>query len=138
MAWQLVTVWDGNNMQQSKVVSRTSRAAQANGVIPGRTYTVKVQSMDAQGGLSTAISGVTTTDPQLPMMNNAFFDNFDVVAGALDYNYFDVRTSQGNDQRPPDVDEADKFLAFGSEHHFHTEMIGGRERGELYIDLACP
>ena len=137
-AFHMVSVWEGAQLQQSKVVGKTARAAQANGLLPGHTYTVRVYSMDAQGGLSTPITGVATTDPQSPMRNAAFFENFNEGYGDLNANYFDVRTSQGAGQRPEDVPQANKFLVFNGEHHFHTEMIGGLQRGELYIRGRVP
>src|SRR3954451_12303842 len=137
-AWHLVSVWDGTQMQQSKVVGRTSRAAQANGVVPGRTYTVKVQAMDAVGNLSAPATVVAASDPQSPMRNAAFFDNFNEGVGDLNSDFYDVRSSQGNGQRPADVGQGGKFLVFKSEHHFHTEMLGGLERGELYIRPRVP
>lgn len=137
-AFHMVSVWDGVNLQQSKVVGRTSRAAQANGLLPNHQYTVKVYAMDAQGNLSSPITGVSTTDAQSPMRDAAFFENFNAPMGALDPDYFDVRSSQGTGQRPEDVSQADKFMVFNAEHHFHTEMIGGKERGELYIRSRVP
>jgi hypothetical protein len=138
-AFHLLSVWEGAQMQQSKVIGKTARSGQANGVEPGHTYTVRVYAMDINGGLSVPIQNVVTTDPQSPMRNAAFFENFNGLApGDLDYNYFDIRTSQGTGQRPEDVDQAHKFLVFASERHFHTEMIGGVERGELYVRGRVP
>ncbi len=136
-AWHVVSVWDGSTLQQPKVVSKTSRAAQTNGLMSGHTYTVKVQAMTSTGGLSTAIGDVATTDPQSPMPNAAFFENFNEPAGDLDYNYFDVRTSHGVDLQPESIGN-EKMLVFNNENHFHTQLIGGKQRAELYIRPRLP
>src|SRR6476469_8120878 len=44
-AFHMISVWEGSALQQSKVVSKTSGAGQANGVEPGHTYTVRVYAM---------------------------------------------------------------------------------------------
>src|SRR6266567_5802899 len=39
-AWHMVSVWEGSNfetLQQSKIVSRTGKAKQTNGLMPGHT-----------------------------------------------------------------------------------------------------
>jgi hypothetical protein len=138
-AWHLVTVWDAGTLQQSKVVGKTARAAQTNGLVPGHSYTVKVQAMDAAGGLSTAISADATTDPQSPMSNAAFFENFngyDSMAG-LDPNIFDVRTSHFSDLQPVSIG-VEKMMVFAMENHFHTQVIGGKGRGEIIIRPRVP
>jgi hypothetical protein len=135
--WHVVSAWDGNTLVGSKVVGKTSRAAQPNALVPNHAYTIKVQAMDAQGNLSAPISGVTTTDMQSPMTNAAFFENFNEPAGNLDPNFFDVRTSHGTGLQPDSIG-TEKMLAFGSENHFHTQLIGGVQRGELYIRPRIP
>ena len=136
-AWQVVSVWDGSTLQQAKVVSKTSRDAQNNGLAPGHPYLVKVQAMDAQGTLSAAISATTTTDPQSPMRDAAFFENFNEAPGDLEANYFDVRTSHGADLRPASLG-LERLLVFNNENHFHTQLIGGKERAELYLRPRVP
>jgi hypothetical protein len=136
-AWHVVSVWDGATLQQAKVVGKTSGAAQSNGLIPGHSYTVKVQAMDAQGHLSAPISAPAATDPQSPMRNAAFFENFNEAPGDLDADYFDVRTSHGEGLRPESLD-LERMLVFNSENHFHTQLIGGKQRAEIYIRPRVP
>ncbi len=136
-AWHVVSAWDGGTLIGTKVVGKTSRAAQPNNLVPNHTYTIKVQAMDAQGNLSTAISGTVATDMQSPMTNAAFFENFNEPAGNLDPNFFDVRTSHGAGLQPDSIG-TDKMLVFGSENHFHTQIIGGIQRAELYIRPRIP
>jgi len=138
--WHVVSVWQGpgfTELQQSKVVGRTGRAIQSNGLMPDHDYLVKVQAMDASGNLSDAITANATTDRQSPMANAAFFENFNEPAGDLDYNYFDVRTSHGVGLQPESIGY-EKMLVFNNENHFHTQMIGGKQRAELYIRPRVP
>lgn len=138
-AWHVVTVWDGTILQQSKVVGKTARAAQTNGLMSGHEYTVKVQAMNAAGGLSDPISMQGTPDAQSPMTNAAFFENFNSygMMSGLDPNVFDVRTSQFSDLQPVSIG-LEKMMIFASENHFHTQVIGGKGRGEIVIRPRVP
>ena len=136
-AWHVMSVWDDGTLEQSKVVARTSKAAQANGLVPDHTYTVNVQAMDSAGNLSDPVSATASTDRQSPMRNAAFFENFNEPAGDLDSNFFDVRTSHAGNLQPESIG-AEKMLVFNNENHFHTQMIGGVERGELYVRPRVP
>ncbi len=134
--WHVVSVWEGATLHQAKVVGRTARAAQTNGLTPGGTYTVKVQAMDAQGNLSAAVQATAATDPQYPMRNAAFFENFNGGShGELDYNYFDVRTTDfvGNVS-----DLVETRMVFNNEKHYHTQLINGPGTGGLYIRSRVP
>ena len=136
-AWHVASVWEGNTLQGTKVVAKTSRAAQMNGLMPGHSYTVRVQAMDAAGGLSVPVEATAATAPQQPMANAAFFENFNGPSGPLDANYFDVRSSHADALRPESLG-AERFLVFNSERHFHTELIGGKQRAELYLRPRVP
>lgn len=138
-AWQVVSVWDGSTLQQSKVVSKTARAAQTNGLMAGHPYTVKVQAMTSSGALSDPISMDSTPDAQSPMTNAAFFENFNSYSmmSGLDPNVFDVRTSQFSDLQPVSIG-LEKLMIFASENHFHTQVIGGKGRGEIVIRPRVP
>lgn len=135
--WQVFSVWDQNNtLISSKVLGKTANAADGNGLQTGATYTIKVQSIDAAGALSNPITATATTDPQSPMKNAAFFENFDdSPPGALNYNYFDVRTNDRN--RPGDI-HLDKTQAFVNERHFHTQVIGGEGGAAVLIRPRIP
>jgi len=123
VAWQLFSVWDGATLMGEKVLAATATAADGNGLQSGHTYTVAVQSMGSNGHLSAPVTAWGPTDPQSPMPNAVFFDNFNEAgAGALDPNYFDVRLRDGS-TTPDGVD--DRARVFVSEHHFHTEIISG-------------
>src|SRR5438105_2253437 len=40
-AWHMVSIWEGSSfgtLEQSKIVGRTGKAIQANGLMPGHTY----------------------------------------------------------------------------------------------------
>lgn len=142
--WQVASVWtgDGNSANgsqliSSKVLSPTATAADMNGLRTGDTYTVKIQAIDSSGSLSDAVSATAATDPQSPMQNAAFFENFDAMpsGGDLDYNYFDVRTSDRI--RPGDI-HLDKVQAFVNERHFHTQLIGGEGGAAVLIRPRIP
>lgn len=140
VAWQLVTVWDGSGLQQSKVAARTATVLQANGVTPGETYTVKVHSMAADGRLSPGAATSATAQPQMPMPDAAFFDNFNGSSGVLDGDLYDVRTTvsafeAGNDVEPTRLDLRQ---VFNSEHHFHTQLIGAAGKGGVIIRPRVP
>ncbi len=123
VAWQLVSVWDGETLMGEKVLGATATAADGNGLQPSHAYTVAVQSMSAAGKLSNPLLAGGATDRQSPMRNAVFFDNFEEASpGALDPNYFDVRQREGA-TTPDDV--GDRARVFVSEHHFHTELISG-------------
>jgi hypothetical protein len=142
--WQVASVWtgDGNPANGSQLISAkllgpTATAADMNGLRTGDTYTVKIQTINASGALSEGISATGTTDPQSPITNAAFFENFDAMppGGALDYNYFDVRTNDRN--RPGDI-HLDKTQAFVNERHFHTQVIGGEGGAAVLIRPRIP
>ncbi|MCC6177230.1 MAG: fibronectin type III domain-containing protein [Chloroflexi bacterium] len=136
-AWMVASAWDGDALQGTKVVGKTARAAQVNGLMPGHTYTVQVQAMDANGGLSAPAEVMATTAPQPPMQDAAFFENFNGPGGDLDANVFDVRSSYGTGLRPEDLGP-ERFLVINAENHFHTQLIGGKQRAELYIRPRVP
>src|SRR5256885_36269 len=75
---------------------------------------------------SAAISAPAATDPQSPMRNAAFFEDFNEPAGGLDANYFDVRTSHGGDFRPASLG-LEALQVFNNENHFHTQIINGTD-----------
>jgi len=123
VAFQLVSIWDGATLMGEKVLAPTANAADGNGLQSGHTYVVAVQTLGANGHLSAPATAYGTTDPQSPMNNAAFFENFnEAAAGPLDPNYFDVRLRDG-DTTPDGVDG--RARVFVSEHHFHTEIISG-------------
>jgi hypothetical protein len=123
VAWQLVSIWDGATLMGEKVLAANANAADGNGLQSGHTYTVAVQSLGASGHLSRPITAWGSTDPQSPMSNAVFFENFnEAQAGPLDPNYFDVRLRDGS-TTPDGV--SDRARVFVSEHHFHTEIISG-------------
>jgi hypothetical protein len=131
VAWQLVSVWDGETLMGEKVLGATATAADGNGLQPDHAYTVVVQSMGAGGKLSNPVAAAGATDRQGPMRNAVFFDNFEEAgAGALDPNYFDVRLRDGS--TTPDGVE-DRARVFVSEHHFHTELISGEGDAAVMI-----
>jgi hypothetical protein len=137
--WQVASVWtgDGSQLISSKVLSPTATAADMNGLRTGDTYMVKIQTINKSGVLSDGVSATGTTDPQSPMANAAFFENFDAMpaGGDLDYNYFDVRTNDRN--RPGDI-HLDKTQAFVNERHFHTQVIGGEGGSAVLIRPRIP
>jgi hypothetical protein len=138
VVYHVASAWIDGTQQQSKITGAHSTAIQLNGLTTGHTYTVLVQAMDSSGALSAPATSSATTQEQYPMPNSVFFDNFDVPAGPLNSDLYDVRISEGADQRPTDLDLAEKFQAFVNEGHFHTQMIGSVERGELYIRPRVP
>jgi hypothetical protein len=139
-AWQLLTVWDGDTLQQSKVAAESATVIQANGVQPGATYTVKVHTMAADGRLSPGAAVSATADPQPPMPNAAFFDNFNNSLGLLDGDVYDVRTTvsafeAGNDREP---DRLELRQVFSMENHFHTQLIGAAGKVGITIRPRVP
>lgn len=135
-AWHVFSVWDGSTLISTKVLSKSAGAADANGLQSDHPYRIQVQAMDAQGGLSAPLTATGSTDPQSPMRNAAFFENFnDSSHGDLDFNYFDVRTSEKND---PQSIHNEKLLVFNSERHFHTQVIGGANHAGLLIRPRVP
>jgi hypothetical protein len=131
VAWQLMSFWDGTTLVGEKVLAATASAADGNGLVPDRSYTVAVQSMTAAGALSTPATVAGSTDGQSAMANSVFFENFDgSAAGPLDPNYFDVRLREGS-TTPEGV--GDRARAFVSEHHFHTELISGEGDAAITI-----
>ena len=139
-AWQLMTVWDGDTLQQSKVASKTATVVQANGVTPGKAYTVTLQTMAADGRLSPGATIAATVDPQPPMPNAAFFDNFNGAHGLLDGDKYDVRTTvaafeDGNNAEP---NRLDLRRVFNSEQHFHTQLINAAGKGGIIIRPRVP
>lgn len=134
--WHVLSIWDGANLQQSKVGGRTTGVMQANGLVPGRTYTVKVQAMNAQWQLSAPIETVATTDPQSPMRNAAFFENFNGNGsshGPLDPNYFDIRTEAVEFE-----DLTDTRGAFNNENHWHSLLVGSGNVGGVTVRPRVP
>ncbi len=133
IAWQIFSIWDGNTLVGTKVLSKTANAADGNGLEQNHNYTIKIQTMDANGALSNPVSAVGATDTQSPMANAAFFENFnDTGRGDLNANVFDVRT-KANDNAQPDSIADDRLMVFNSERHFHTQLIGGLGRTEIQI-----
>lgn len=133
-AWQVLSVWEGEELQQSKVVSATATVAQANGVTPSRDYTVKVHTLDRSGALSPGVTAAATARPQPPMDDAVFFDNFNTHHGQLDPDLYDVRTAFQSDESP----RTDTRMIFNSEHHFHTQLIGGGGVGGINIRPRVP
>src|SRR5215472_10809811 len=132
VAFQLLSIWDGATLMGEKVLAATATAADGNGLQSGHTYTVAVQTLGANGRLSAPVTAYGSTDPQSPMRNAVFFDNFDEAGpGPLDPNYFDVREREGA-TTPDNVD--DRARVFVSEHHFHTELISGE--GDAAVDIT--
>ena len=122
-AFQLVSIWDGATLMGEKVLAGTANAADGNGMTSGHTYTVAVQTLGANGHVSAPATAWGSTDPQSPMANAVFFENFnEASAGPLDPNYFDTRIRDG-DTTPDGVNG--RARVFVSEHHFHTEIISG-------------
>lgn len=138
--WQVFSIWDQSDILISaKVLGNTATAADGNGLQTGVAYKVKVQSMDASGALSEPATATATTDPQLPMKDAAFFENFnDTPPGDLNANYFDVRTfNRPNHPVDPAVD-SDKRQVFVNERHFHTEVIGGEDSAGVFLRPRVP
>ena len=134
VVWQVFTVWDGNSLINTKVVGKTSKAADANGIQYNKNYTIRVQSMNGAGELSNPLELSGRADPQLPMRNAAFYESFnDSPHGDLDSNYFDVRTSLGGDHG-----HATKQMVFNNERHFHTLVTGGGGKGGLMVRSRVP
>jgi hypothetical protein len=141
--WQVASVWtgdgvtaNGSKLVSSKVVGATANVADMNGLRSGDTYTVKIQSMDASGVLSTPVTATTATDPQSPLTNAAYFDNFnDAKMGSLDNNYYDVRawSSYADTQDLPETRKA-----FVSERHYHTQVIEDEGQGGVMIRPRLP
>lgn len=139
-AWQMIVIkeMDGT-IQQSKVVGKTATVAQANGLIPGRSYNVEVYSVDGSGNLSLLGQATAATDPQSPMGNAAFFENFNDDPGPLLSDYFDVRTEESvNDPVINGPDTIQKRLVLGNENHFHTQLIGTTGKLEISIRPRVP
>jgi hypothetical protein len=141
--WQVASVWtgdgnkaNGSKLVSSKVVGATANVADMNGLRSGDTFTVKIQSMDASGALSSPVSATAATDPQSPLTNAAFFDNFnDAMMGSLNSNYYDVRSWSGYGDTQ-DISDAKK--AFVSERHFHTQVIEDEGQGGVMIRPRLP
>jgi hypothetical protein len=136
--WHVVSVWDGSTLQQAKVVGKTGKAAQTNGLMTSHAYQVQVQAMDAAGNLSEPVGATAATDPQSPMPNAAYFDNFnDTPTGLMDGHYYDVRTS---DVADPDDDRVtvDQRQVFVSERHWHTMLLMGHGNGSVYVRPRVP
>src|SRR6188768_3530897 len=51
-AWQVFSVWDGNKLIGTKILSKTANVADGNGLESSKQFTIKVQSMDSGGQLS--------------------------------------------------------------------------------------
>jgi hypothetical protein len=131
VAFQLLSIWDGDTLMGEKVLGATATAADGNGLQPGHRYTVVVQSMDSGGNLSNPLGADGSTDRQSPMRNAVFFENFeDSQTGALNPDYFDVRYDVGETQ-PEGVDG--KLGVFVSEHHFHTMITSGTGQAGITI-----
>lgn len=138
IAWQIFTVWDGNSLINTKVLGKTSKAADANGVQYGKTYTIKIQSMNGAGELSNPLTLTGQADPQRPMRNAAFYESFnDSPPGDLDSNYFDVRTSLGGDD-PEGSGGPLHQMVFNNERHFHTMVTAGDQKGGLMVRSRVP
>jgi hypothetical protein len=142
--WQVASVWtgdgdpaNGSQLISSKVLSPTATAADMNGLRTGDTYTVKIQTINSSDSLSDAVSATAATDPQSPMQNAAFFENFNAMpsGGDLDYNYFDVRT---NDRLDSGGSHLDDTQAFVNERHFHTQLFGTQGQGAVLIRPRVP
>ena len=146
VAWQLFSVWDTRGtsttaddvLVSSKVLGKGAVAADANGVAHGAQYLLKVQSLAADGTLSPPSTAAASPDPQSPMRNAAFFENFDdCMPGDLDPNYFDVRV--GNKPNNPQfLATADKVTHFANECHFHTQVFGGSDDAGIFIRPRVP
>ncbi len=118
--YQLMVVRDQGTVQQAKVIGRTLGVAQANGLIPGRTYNVTVYDMGVTGVLTSVATATAATDPQSPMRNAAFYDDFNSLHhGDFDYNYYDIRTEGCG----PEEDLTENRAAFLMEGHWHTQMV---------------
>jgi hypothetical protein len=141
--WQVISAWtgdgntaNGSKLVGSKVVGATANVADMNGLRSGDTFTIKLQSMDASGSLSSAISETIATDPQSPLTNAAYFDNFnDASNGNLDYNYYDVRAwaSYADTQSLKET-----RMAMVSERHFHTSVVESEGQGGVMIRPRVP
>lgn len=136
--WQLMTVWDGDVLQQSKVASKTATVIQANGVTPGKTYTVKIHTMGQNGRLSPGATVTASARQQSPMPNSSFFDNFNGGHGALDPDLYDVRSTISSEQWDDRQARVEQRMVFNSEHHFHTQLIGGAGVGGITIRPRVP
>jgi hypothetical protein len=136
-AWQMLVIreMDGT-LQQSKVVAKTANAAQANGLVPGRSYQVAVYDIDSAGRLNLLGDGTAATDPQRPMCNATFFENFNEDPGNLLSDYMDVRTDESVSD--PDITGVDKRLVFNNENHFHTQLVGTTGHIEMYVRPRVP
>lgn len=130
--WQVLIIKETDGtVQQSKVLSKTANVAQANGLVPGRTYNIEVHSMNAAGTLTLIGDSTAATDPQSPMQNAAFFENFNGTGsshGPLDPNYFDVRT-----EGCAFDDITDNRSAFNNENHWHTLLSCGGNVGGIKV-----
>src|SRR4051794_25818922 len=62
-AWHVVSAWSGSTLVQSKVVGKTGRVIQLNGLRSGDSYTVRVQAIKNDGNRSPGVEGVYATDP---------------------------------------------------------------------------
>jgi hypothetical protein len=131
--FQVASVWDGSTLVASKVVGATSTAADMNGLAYNKDYTIKVQSINSDNSLSAPITAVGRTDPELPMANAAFFENFnDCKPGDVNYNYFDIHaTTKPN--APGFLSAEDKMMQFANECHFHTQIFGGTDHGGIFL-----
>jgi hypothetical protein len=143
VAWQVISAWtgdgdtaNGSKLVSSKVVGKTANVADMNGLRSGDTFTIKLQSMDANGTLSAPITATAATDPQSPISNAAFFDNFNAAPnGNLDSNYYDVR-SWSTYGDTAEILETRK--AFVSERHFHTSVIESIGQGGIMVRPRVP
>lgn len=134
IAWQIFSVWDGSTLIGTKVLSKTTSVADANGLVSSHQYTIKVQGMDSSGALSNPTQANGITDPQSPMANAAFFDNFnDAPNGDMDPNYYDVRADQNGE-----TDLDDSKMAMVLERHWHTQLIGGVSQSSVVIRPRVP
>jgi hypothetical protein len=136
--FQVASVWDGNTLVASKVVGATATAADLNGLAYNKDYTIKVQSINSDNSLSAPITAVGRTDPELPMANAAFFENFnDCKPGDVNYNYFDTHvTTKPN--APGFLSAQDKMMQFANECHFHTQIFGGTDHGGIFLRPRVP
>jgi hypothetical protein len=140
--WQVISTWtgdgntaNGSKLVGSKVLGPTSAVADMNGLATGAQFTIKLQTMDANGTLSPAIGASTSTVAQAPMQNAAYFDNFDRPDGMMDSSYYDIRTWSGYG----DTDQIyDSKTAFTMEHHWHMELIESQGQGGVLVRPRVP
>jgi hypothetical protein len=141
--WQVVSAWtgdgntaNGSKLVSSKVVGATSNVVDMNGLRSSDTYTIKLQSLDTGGNLSSPVTATVATDPQSPLKDAAFFDNFnDARDGSLDNNYYDVRAWSVYGDTAGLVETRKAFV---SERHYHTSVIESIGQGGIMIRPRAP